>query len=850
MQQHADAKEGYPDCIIFFRLGDFYEMFGDDAVVVSRELDLTLTSRNKGKTDEIPMAGLPHHAAHAYIARLMRKGFKVAVCEQMADPKTVKGIVPRQVVRVITPGTWTDSPDLPQSENQWLCAVHEHENCFGLSLFDLTTSELLAAEVSDLASVLSEISRARPLEILLPANIQFREAVESVANQAQIRNDDEITPEESDKVLFGIESEVIAGPALYAAARCLRFARACYQEKTFPIWRIASWNPSGILGLDQSAQRHLELVESTVAEKKATLFAVINRSCSAPGSRLLRRRLLAPLTDVRLISQRQDQVEAFVGSHNVRTKVRAKLSELPDLERLAVRASLFELNPKDLGKVRDGLHAAESCFLSLSGLESKAAKLALKADSPPDFSPELRNRLDRSLVAAPPANSKEGAIFQNEFDAELDGYMRLRTSGSERIAAFEDELRHSTKISNLKVKSTRVFGWYIEVPKSQLGRVPEHFKRKQTVASGERYTLNDLDEIAEEIESAEENFRSRELALLRELYEQAAQAAQAFHRLASVLAHLDVAACLAEVAVDFDYVRPVVDESDELEIIEGRHPVVERLAAAGRFVPNDVSLRAREQHLWLISGPNMAGKSTFLRQVALIAILAQMGSFVPAQKARIGVFDRVLSRVGASDNLAGGESTFMVEMRETAEILHSATSRSLVILDEVGRGTSTYDGLSIAWAVAEHLDQLVRCRALFATHYHELTELGETSPSAANYCVSAKQHKGEIVFLHRVQKGAASRSYGVEVARLAGIPEGVLCRARGLLERYEKGQADSVAQVTAADTAGAQLDFFGNAGATASEKEAIATLRALDLERMTSLESLQLLTKLQKLLQS
>ncbi len=845
MKQHAAAKSAHPDCVVFFRLGDFYEMFGDDAVLVSKVLDLTLTSRNKGKPDEVPMAGVPHHAAHGYIARLLVQGHKVAICEQMADPSTVKGIVPREVVRVITPGTWNAEEQLQRGENNWLCALEFDEEGVGVALLDLSTAELMGAVVPDLAAALSEIGRAAPREILIGPGHGSAGALEAFSEIAQgvtVRDDRPIEKAEARKALAGVEVGGVESLAARASARALIFARECFRGRSFPVWRVALWNPTGILGLDRAAQRHLELTESTVGDKRATLLSVIDRTCSPGGARLLRRRLLAPLTDVSQIRRRLDEVEAFVKNPPIRRKVQMALSSLGDLERLVVRGTLGEATPKDLGNVRRGLAASREAHAALMEIPDPESKAALGLLGDVDLVEDLLEVLESALVERPPAQPKEGAVFRQGFDAALDELAELRLSGSERMTALEQELRTETEIPNLRVKFTRVFGWYVEVSRSHANKAPQDWRRKQTVASGERFTLPRLDELADEVESADARYRARELELLAGLTEELCQAAQRVHRLTAQASTLDVAAGLAEAASEFDYCRPVVDESDVIEIVEGRHPVVERLAAEGRFVPNDVSLETRKEHLWLLSGPNMAGKSTFLRQVALTIVLAQMGSYVPAKKAHIGVADKVLSRVGASDNLAGGESTFMVEMRETASILRSATSRSFVILDEIGRGTSTFDGLAIAWAVAEHLDEVVGCRALFATHYHELTEFATRSATAENYCVSARQHQGEIVFLHRVVQGAASRSYGVAVAQLAGLPEGVLARARSLLESLESGQ-ESERGPHVAHWAGseAQMALFQGQKVSAAEEELLGFLRELDPDRLTGIEALQLL---------
>ncbi|HEX3776850.1 MAG TPA: DNA mismatch repair protein MutS [Polyangiaceae bacterium] len=856
MQQHAAAKRAHPDAIVFFRLGDFYEMFGDDAVLAAPLLELTLTSRNKGKADEVPLAGVPHHAASGYIARLLQRGYKVAICEQMADPSKVKGIVPREVVRVITPGLVTEREHLESSANNFLAAVEVGADSVGVSLFDFSTGELLAAELPDVPAALAELSRARPREILLGFTPEFTDGADVIAavnalGRAALREDSELGATEAKAALGELEpeSQELASPARRAAARALRFARACNPGVELPARRIGRWEPASLLAIDRVAQAHLELVESVSGAREATLLGVLDATNTPMGARLLRRRLLAPLTDVERIRRRLDMVEALVMHSRLREELKTELGQVGDIERLAVRASLRAATPRDLGALRDGLAAARTLAAMLTRISDPGLREALGLARELDAVPDLCELLDRALVARPPVQPKDGEIFKPEFDRELRELSELRKHGTERMIELEGRLKQETGIGTLKVRFTRVFGWYIEVSRGQSSRVPEHYRRKQTVATGERYSTPELDELAERIAHAEELHRERELSLLAELGAEAARQSERVKALASEIGRWDVAASLAETAHRYDYARPTVDASDQIMIRDGRHPVVERLAAQGRFVPNDVDLDLERERLWLITGPNMAGKSTLLRQVALSVILAQMGSFVPARSARIGVVDRVLSRVGASDNLAGGESTFMVEMRETAEILRSATRRSLVILDEIGRGTSTFDGLAIAWAVAEYLDEAICCRALFATHYHELTALADSSAHAANYSVSARELDGDVVFLHRLVAGAASRSYGVAVAKLAGLPETVLARARALLGTLEAGgAAKSSAKSRAKSSASEdQLQLFGVRSAeTRGHAELIETIRALDLDRLTGLEALQFLARLKQ----
>ncbi len=853
MQQHARAKQAYPDSIVFFRLGDFYEMFGDDAVLVSKLLDLTLTSRNRGKPDEVPMAGVPHHAAHQYLARLLELGHKVAICEQMADPATVKGIVPREVVRVLTPGLVTDGNHLEARANNWLAALDTSEHGVGVALFDLSTGELLAAVLPDLAAALGEITRAAPREALLglaspPERVALLQTLEVTLPSTALRQDAALADDDVAASLGQLAGEAadLAVAARRAAARALRFAQGCHPGQTLPLRRITRWQPESAMALDATAQRHLELIESASGAKDTTLLSILDATQSSAGARLLRRRLLAPLTDVQRIRRRHDVVELFVVHSRLRKRAKAELAKVTDVERVATRALLAEATPRDLGLLRDGLNASAALVrLLVEGSDPGMLETLQLADGEPDVVADLAEQLNRALSERPPAQPKEGHIFLPGYDAELDELSALAQSGAGAMVDLESRLRTELGIAKLKVRYTRVFGWYVEIPKSHAGKLPGEFRRKQTVAAGERYTLPELDDLSESVQHAEERQRERELYLLKSLVSHAAEAAERIRDLSARVARWDVAVGLAEVAHRYDYCRPRVDDSETLELMEGRHPVVERLSALGRFVPNDVRLDVEAERLWLITGPNMAGKSTLLRQVALTAVMAQLGSFVPASSARVGVVDRVLSRVGASDDVARGESTFMVEMRETAEILRVATRRSLVILDEIGRGTSTFDGLAIAWAVAEHLEHAVQCRALFATHYHELTRFAGGGNHAANYSVSAREVGEDIVFLHRLVPGAASRSYGIAVAKLAGLPAGVLARAQALLQSLEAGEGADPSADFARRQSDAQLDLFQGARPTSgTDKEVLDTLKAADVVRMTPLEALNLLSQL------
>ncbi|AUX22327.1 DNA mismatch repair protein MutS [Sorangium cellulosum] len=888
MRQYEEAKALHPDAILFFRLGDFYEMFNDDAVLVSRALNLTLTSRNKGEPGEHPMAGVPHHAAHGYIARLLALGHKVAICEQLGDPSKIKGLVPRQVVRVVTPGLVTETDQLDARANHYLAAVDgggaprgdagATGGPYGLSLLDLSTGELSATSIPDAATLLAELARADPREALIARDLpDVRAAAASLACRAALRDDEDLDSAAVASILDDAAIEPISAaalaehplPAVRAAARALRFARRCSPGARIPVRRIAPHDTSGTLRIDETAQSHLELVRAADGGRRGTLLDVIDCTVTPGGARLLRRRLLTPLADVAAIRRRLDEVELFVAHPRARGELRDALGGVGDLERLSVRALLGEATPRDLGGLRDGLTAAPAAIAAIRSIPDLGgapgrgeAPAAAEASAEPlladaaatDVVADVCAELTAALVERPPPNAREGGIFREGYDKELDEARATEKNGTELILALEARLRAQTGAPSLRVKYTRVFGWYIEVTRAHVGKVPDTFRRKQTVATGERYTSDELDELADKIEHAGARALEREAALFERLRTLVARSEARLRALARRLAAWDVAAALADVAHRNDYVRPHVTAGDALAIRDGRHPVVERYAAAGHFVPNDTRLDLAGERLWLITGPNMAGKSTLMRQVALIVVLAQMGSYVPAREAEIGLVDRILSRVGASDNVARGESTFMVEMRETAEILRGATRRSLVILDEIGRGTSTYDGLAIAWAVAEHLFEAVGCRALFATHYHELTELSSRAPGIANYSVAAREHGDDVIFLHKLEPGPASRSYGVAVARLAGVPEGVLARARAILATLESGAAlpgGKHASLRGRTRAGAaQLDLFVPAQAASPPEHAavLETLRAVDVDRLAPLDALKLVVKLKGLL--
>jgi DNA mismatch repair protein MutS len=840
MRQYLEHKERYPDAILFFRCGDFYEMFFEDAVLAARLLDLTLTSRDKGKDDAVPMAGVPHHAARGYLAKLTELGQKVAICEQMEDPKLAKGLVKREVVRVITPGVVIDDDVLDPKRARYVAAIVPSKTDVGLAYLDATTGEACATEVPASALV-DELVRVAPCEVIA-ADLEKLQPVRAryggpwnavrVPDMAGARKElGELAPEDAGDL------------ALRAAAAVVAYARATQPAGTLPIQRVAPYRAGDSVVLDEAAIRNLELVETLIGHKaKGSLLDVIDQTVTGPGARLLRRWLLYPLVDVAHVRRRQDAVGWLVERPALCEQIRRALSRVADLERLAGKATLGVAVPRDLGRLRDALlqlpALVELVHSGATKLDPVPPLLDLRAAAAPVLA-DLAARLSRALVDDPPFRLDEGPTIRAAYDSQVDECRRLADGGKDEILAIEAREQKDSGIANLKVRYNRVFGYYIEITKTHLAKVPARYVRKQTIANGERYVTTELAELERRVVAAESTLASREAELFKLEVTEVARLAAAISAAGAALAVVDACASLADVAARRGYCRPEVDDGLALEIVDGRHPVIESLLAEGAFVPNDTRLDPAAEQLVLITGPNMAGKSTYMRQVAQIALLAQIGSFVPAKSARIGVCDRVFTRVGAADNLSRGDSTFMVEMRETAAILARATRRSLVVLDEVGRGTSTFDGVSIAWAVAEHLHDAIGCRTLFATHYHELVALADSRPRVRNVSVLVREHAGEIVFLRRVVPGGASKSYGIDVARLAGLPKSVVTRSREIMSRLEGG---------ASLGASPQLSLLPTATPPPVPSALAQRLADLDLDRTTPLAALQLLAELKQLL--
>jgi DNA mismatch repair protein MutS len=786
MQQYRDIKARHPQTILFFRMGDFYEMFEDDAKLAARELGLTLTSRNNGGAAEVPLAGVPVKAATEYLRRLIAKGHRVAICEQIEDPKLAKGVVRRAVVETVTPGTVLTEDWLVRNRNNYVVAMEPRGMAAGIAALDVTTGEL-TLQVVPTADIESALARYEARELVIPAG----ETIATLESTTlTVREAWEFDPELAREDLMrtygiasldglGVTSE--DGPAIGAAGALLRYARELKPGGLPHLAHPTIVRRGDVLPLDEMTRRNLELIEPLRAgAERATLLEVIDRTLTPMGGRLLRRWLLAPLVDPAAINARLDAVQVLVSDGRGRERLREALDGVRDLERLAGRAALGRATPREMGALRDSVLRLPDVAGALGGLEGDAVALRL------DLLSDIGEELDRAFVERPPAQLEDGDAIKPAYDPELDDLKAARDGGKQYIAGLQTRERERTGIGSLKVGFNKVFGYYIEITHAHRERVPADYERRQTLTGAERYVTPDLKEYEAKVLGAEERIAAREAELLDQLRHRVADAISRVQASAAVLAQLDVWAALADVAERERYVRPAVTAEFTLQLEGSRHPVVERMMPREAFIPNDVVLDEAGRVV-LLTGPNMAGKSTLLRQVGLCVVLAQIGSFVPCRRATIGVVDRLFTRVGASDNLVRGQSTFMVEMSETSAILHAATGRSLVLLDEIGRGTSTYDGVAIAWAVTECLHNSIGCKTIFATHYHELTQLTEELEHVRNFNVAVREVGEEIVFLHRLEPGGADRSYGIHVGRLAGLPDPVVTRAWQVLKLLEAG---------------------------------------------------------------
>jgi DNA mismatch repair protein MutS len=861
LRQYVQLKEERPDVILLMRVGDFYEAYGEDAELIARELEITLTGREiQGLTERYPMAGVPFHALDRYLARLVQKGFKVAICDQVEDPKLAKGLVKRKVTRVVTPGTLVEDALLDARSNNYLVAAILGQPVCGVGVVDVSTGEFLVTEIpleagSDTAGamkkIVEEVARLAPAECLVPEGMDgLAEAIRAACPATLTRMGKADLPRSSRSALlehfgtatlrgFGCE-DYTAG--LDAAAALLTYVKATHMGAVGHIRTLATYSVEEAMTLDAPARRNLELTQGLAdGAKGKSLLSILDATQTAMGGRLLKKWLDAPLLSVERINRRLDAVEAFHADPIVRGDVRDALRGVADLERLIARISTGTANARDLVALRTSLDRVPEVAVQAAQIENEATR-ALCAEM--DGLPEVTDLLARAIVDEPPLSLREGGLIKDGFDTELDELRQLSRGGKSWIAELEATERERTGIKSLKVGYNAVFGYYIEVSRPNLPLVPEGYIRKQTTAQGERFITPDLKEMEARVLGAEEKIVAREYDLFCGVRDTIASHAAAVLKVAQAVARLDVVAALAEVAAANRYVRPVVDEGAVIEIKAGRHPVVEKLAESTVFIPNDTLLDNGPNQLHVITGPNSSGKSTVLRQVALITLLAQVGAFVPADAARIGLVDRIFTRVGAHDDLAAGQSTFMVEMTEAANILNNATERSLVILDEIGRGTSTFDGVSIAWAVAEYLAQR-GCKTLFATHYHLLNDLEKSQPNVRNFRIAVKETGDRIIWLRKIVAGGTDKSYGVQVARMAGLPPEVIARAQEVLsdlEKSDRAKRDTAhGSGVAARTQKLQMTLF-----EAEPHPVLEQIKRLDLSTLSPIEALNLLYQMQK----
>ena len=853
MQQYREIKARHPGTLLFFRMGDFYEMFEDDARLAARELGLTLTARNNGGAADVPLAGVPVKAATEYLRRLIALGHRVSICEQVEDPKLAKGLVRREVIETVTPGTVLAEEWLERKRNNFLVAVDPRGGAAGLAALDLTTGELVLETVApeDLPTALA---RYEAPEVVLPAGAPITAGGGAARSEREPWEfDPELAREDLTRTFrlasldgLGIESGDRA--ALGAAGALLRYARELKPGGLPHLARPRVLRRGDVLPLDEMTRRNLELVEPLrpgAAVGGTTLLEVLDRTMTPMGARLLRGWLLAPLVDPAAINARLDAVDVLVADGRGRDRVREALDGVRDLERLAGRAALGRATPRELGALRDSIHRLPDVRAALDGLEARGrAPLLEEAADRFDLLQDLGDELARALVERPPAQLAEGDAIRPGYDRELDELTDARDGGKRYIAGLQARERERSGIASLKVGFNKVFGYYIEVTNPHKARVPAEYERRQTLSGAERYVTPELKEYEAKVLGAEERIAAREAELVDALRRRVTDAIARVQTTARLLARLDVWSALADLAHHDGYVRPEVNEGFTIALEGSRHPVVERMMAREAFIPNDVLLDEAGR-VMLLTGPNMAGKSTLLRQVGLCVVLAQMGGFVPARRAVLGVVDRLFTRVGASDNLVRGQSTFMVEMSETSAILHGATARSLVLLDEIGRGTSTYDGVAIAWAVTEFLHNTIGCKTIFATHYHELTQLTEELAHARNFNVAVREAGDEIVFLHRLEPGGTDRSYGIHVGQLAGLPAPVVARAWQVLQLLEAGH-HVAHQPAPPPPDAAQLGLFIAPGTGAAPHPLLDELDRLDVNTLSPLEALNRLAAWKK----
>ncbi len=858
IKQYLEIKAQHPDAILFFRLGDFYEMFFEDALVASKALEITLTTRDKGKKDAVPLCGVPYHKASYYIGKLVEQGFKVAVCDQMEEAQDTREIVKREVTRVVTPGLIVDPEVLEAKDNNFLLCLSGGGKRFGVAYLDLSTGEFKVTEVEDRDTLQDEMERIRAKEILLPKLLEDQTFLKKLAPRLEgcrinyleewkfeYRNCYELLIQQFKTIsLDGFGCQGLR-EGIEAAGAILSYLKANQKGELTHINRILPYKCHDYMIIDEATKRNLEIFQSQQrGEEKYSLLALLDQAMTAMGGRKLRSWLNYPLRDLKEIQQRLEAVEALKQKGQIRGDLRELLGKVYDLERLNSRVVVGSANARDLVALKISLQMVPGIKALLRDFNTQFPKIEEL-----DELTEIVELLEGAVAENPPLGLREGGLIKEGYDARLEELRAIRRDGKGWIARLEEKERARTGINTLKVGFNKVFGYYLEVTRSNLSRVPEDYIRKQTLTGAERFVTPELKEYEAKVLEAEEEIEDLEYRIFCRLRQDVANEAPRIQQTAELLARIDVLAALAEVASNNNYVRPEVEDSEEVRIEEGRHPVLERLRNLERFVPNDIYLNCTDSRLLIITGPNMAGKSTIIRQAALIVLMAQIGSFVPAKAARIGLVDRIFTRVGASDDLSRGQSTFLVEMSEAANILHHATNRSLIVLDEIGRGTSTFDGISIAWAVAEFIHDRIGAKALFATHYHELVELALTKTGIKNFNIAVKEWNDQIIFLRKLVEGGSSHSYGIQVARLAGLPPEVLDRAKEILANLEQEELNEVgmpklalSKKKAKEPGTSQLQLFSSKPDKVREE-----LERIDPTSLTPLEALNRLNELKEL---
>ena len=869
MQQYMAIKEQYKDCILFYRLGDFYEMFYDDALTASRELEITLTGKNCGQEERAPMCGVPYHAVDVYLNKLVAKGYKVAICEQAEDPKQAKGIVKREVIRIVTPGTNLSQQALDEGRNNYLMCLVYDNNQFGLAITDISTGDFYTTEVATLKELYDEIHRFSPSEIICNDSFymsgasldDFKDRLHVSVSTLDTWYMDEAVSVQKIKEHFKVASLDGLGLTDFPSGTLAVGALLLYlyetQKNTLDnLTKITPYRSGGYMIIDSATNRNLELIETLrEKQKKGSLLWVLDKTKTAMGARLMRNWIEQPLIEKKKITARQDAVEELYNDMITREEIREYLNAVYDLERLVTRISYRTANPRDLIAFKTSLGMIPPVKQLLS--QAKSAELK-EIDERMDCLEDIYDLIEKSIQDEPPIMIREGGMIKEGYNEDVDKFRLSRTEGKTWLAELEAREKEKTGIKNLRVRYNKVFGYYLEVTNSYKELVPADWTRKQTLANAERYITPELKELEDMILGAEDKLAALEYDLYCEVRDSIGEQVVRIQETAKAIAHLDVLASLACVAQSNDYVRPSINTKGVIDIQGGRHPVVEKMNNNQMFIDNDTYLDNKNHRISIITGPNMAGKSTYMRQSALIVLMAQIGSFVPAKSANIGIVDRIFTRVGASDDLASGQSTFMVEMTEVANILRNATSRSLLILDEMGRGTSTFDGLSIAWAVVEHISnpKLLGAKTLFATHYHELTELEGKLDSVNNYCIAVREQGDDIIFLRKIIRGGADKSYGIQVARLAGVPDSVIDRAKEIASWLEETDVTDKAKNLQVRTSAKKKEVVREA--VPAEKQmslfdiypadhpVLKELAGLDVSNMTPIQALNTLYELQK----